>query len=249
MFEAALGQIEGRRGRLGTGAILSVAAHVLVVGIALAVPRSAPETRADEPEVVFQHVTPPPPPPPPPGPKGSTQKQDKPRPVPKKTVPVLTEPTPEPPEPPPDDPPPSDPGDSDDATGGGGEVGGKEGGVIGGTGTGDPNPNLVPEPPPPPPPPQTLLFDAGTMERPVLLSGPQPAYTNEARTARVEGVVVAQCTITTEGVLRDCRIIKGLPHLEASVLDALERQRYKPVMHRGRPVNVRYVMTFRFKMQ
>jgi protein TonB len=248
MFEAALGQIEGRRGRLGTGAILSVAAHVLAVGIALAVPRSAPETRADEPEVVFQHVIPPPPPPPPPGSRGSTPKQqDKPRPVPKKNVPVLAEATPEPPEPPPDEPPSSDASDGDDAPGGGGEEGGKKEGVIGGTGTGEPSPNLVPEPPPPPP--QTFLFDAGTMERPVLLSGPQPAYTNEARTARVEGVVVAQCTITTDGVLRDCRIIKGLSHLEESVLDALVKQRYKPVLHRGRPVNVRYVMTFRFKMQ
>jgi protein TonB len=105
---------------------------------------------------------------------------------------------------------------------------------------------VIPEPPPPPP--TTLLFDAGTMERPVLVAGPQPGYTTEARMARVEGVVVAKCTIGTDGSLRNCFIIKGLPHLDQSVLEALAQQRYKPVLYRGRPVNVQYVMTFRFNV-
>lgn len=247
MFEAALGQIEGRRGRLGTGAILSVAAHVLVVGIALYMPRSAPEARVEAPEVVFKQPLPLPPPPPPPGGKARTQKPDKPRPVRNKNVPVLAQTEPiKPAEPPPDEPEPSDGNDSDEPPGGGGEPGGVPGGVLGGTGIGNPPP---PPPPPPPPAPSVLYFDAGSMDRPVLVSGPQPAYTTEARMARVEGVVVAQCTITTEGTLRDCRIIKGLPHLDAEVLTALAKQRYKPVLYRGQPANVRYVVTFRFRMQ
>ena len=35
MFESALGRYEAARGRFGTGAVLSIAAHALVVGALL----------------------------------------------------------------------------------------------------------------------------------------------------------------------------------------------------------------------
>jgi protein TonB len=87
------------------------------------------------------------------------------------------------------------------------------------------------------------------MERPTLISGPQPVYSREALAARVEGTVLAKCVITTSGTLRDCRILKGLPYMEGAVLDALARQRYRPVVYQGRPVNLEYVIPFKFKLQ
>jgi periplasmic protein TonB len=250
MFEAALGRVEGRRGRIGTGALLSLAAHAIAIGIAFHVSSAAPDARPNEPEVVFQNYAPPPPGPP--GPKSALQKPlDKPRPTPrKKDILALAPPTRQP-EPPPSDPPPepepAEPG------GGGGEEGGKEGGVVGGTGTTVPTAAVPPPPlplsPPPPPPSTSVLFDAQTMTRPALLSGPQPAYTREARAARVEGTVIAQCTISVEGSLRDCRILKGLPFLDDAVLSAFQQQRYKPALYGGRPISVRYVVSVRFTMQ
>nr|WP_240807687.1 energy transducer TonB [Polyangium spumosum] len=88
------------------------------------------------------------------------------------------------------------------------------------------------------------------MGRPVLIGGPaQPPYPNEARSARVEGTVIAQCTITTEGRLRDCRILKGHPFLDSAVNTTLAQQRYSPMTYGGRPVSVRYNLTFKFKLQ
>jgi len=74
-----------------------------------------------------------------------------------------------------------------------------------------------------------------------LLSGPlKAAYTREAIECRIEGVVVAQCWLTTEGDLIACTIERSLPWLSEPVLYALSRRTYE----RGRPQFVR--VTFRF---
>jgi TonB family protein len=79
------------------------------------------------------------------------------------------------------------------------------------------------------------------MVRPSLLSGHEPVYTREALVAHVEGTMVVKCTITTEGVVERCRVLKGLPHMNASVVDALESRRYTPVMWEGKPTAVDYI--------
>ena len=62
----------------------------------------------------------------------------------------------------------------------GGVVGGVLGGQVGGTGT------------------DVLPFGAG-MTRPEKMSGPAPQYTREALEARVQGLMIVKCVITTEG--------------------------------------------------
>jgi protein TonB len=50
------------------------------------------------------------------------------------------------------------------------------------------------------------------------------------------------------GQVRDCRVIKGLPHMDETVMDALESRHYRPVTFQGRPVSVSYVFTIRLKL-
>jgi protein TonB len=86
------------------------------------------------------------------------------------------------------------------------------------------------------------------MTPPQLLSGgAMPRYTPEALEARVRGTVIARCTLTREGTVEDCRIIKGLPYMNDAVIEALERRRYRPVYFEGRPVTVSYI--FNVKLQ
>ena len=92
-----------------------------------------------------------------------------------------------------------------------------------------------------------VVFGPG-MTRPVRLSGEDPSYTREAREAGVEGMLVVRCTITSEGRLEDCRVIKGLPHMDAEVLRALSTHRYSPVTFQGRPVRVGYVFNVRLRL-
>jgi hypothetical protein len=91
----------------------------------------------------------------------------------------------------------------------------------------------------------TVLPFGPEMTRPVLLSGSELVSPREALVAGISGTVIAKCTITTEGALRNCRIIKGLPYLDKPMLDMLATRKYSPVIYQGRPVSVEYVFNLK----
>jgi eukaryotic-like serine/threonine-protein kinase len=91
----------------------------------------------------------------------------------------------------------------------------------------------------------TVLPFGPNMSRPILLSGSDPLYSREAIIANVEGVMIAKCTITTVGMLQNCRIVKGLPHMDKSMLDSLATRRYSPVVFQGKAIAVEYVFNIR----
>lgn len=117
--------------------------------------------------------------------------------------------------------------------------GGIAGGTANGTGTGGNGKaaggggNLV-----------IMPFGDG-MTRPTLISKADPIYTREALSARVEGLLIAKCVITTSGELTRCRVVKGLPHMDNAVLSALAKWRYSPVLYQGKPTSVEYVISVR----
>jgi len=83
-------------------------------------------------------------------------------------------------------------------------------------------------------------FDAASMTRPAFLSGPDPTYTRAALSHEVEGLMVVACVVTREGLVRECQVLQGLPHMDAAVVQALERRRYRPATLRGEPIEVTY---------
>ncbi len=91
-------------------------------------------------------------------------------------------------------------------------------------------------------------FDDSKWVGPKLLSGREPRYTPEALGQRVEGSVLAKCTLTTQGVVKDCHILKSLPHLDAAALEVLSSRRYSPMLHEGKPLEVQHVFTVRFRL-
>jgi TonB family protein len=94
--------------------------------------------------------------------------------------------------------------------------------------------------------PSVMSYDANEMNRPTIIAGKDPAYTKAAIDACVEGTMILRCTITTEGSIANCRVIKTLPHLEAAALAAIYSRRYTPVLYKGAPVNVDYVFNLKF---
>jgi len=107
----------------------------------------------------------------------------------------------------------------------GGVVGGVKGGVLGGT----------------------LDFDA-RMVRPKKISGPDPAYTQQALEHDVQGLMSIKCMIHVDGTVHNCKILKGLPYMGDSVTSALEKRVYTPVMLGGRPIEVYYTFNLRLQM-
>jgi protein TonB len=83
---------------------------------------------------------------------------------------------------------------------------------------------------------------------PRRLSGEPPGYTREAREARVEGLMILRCVITTSGRVERCQVLQRVPHMEAAVLDAVSRWRFAPAMLEGRPVAVRYNLKVRLQL-
>lgn len=88
----------------------------------------------------------------------------------------------------------------------------------------------------------------GMMAHPELLSGEKLQYTPEALAARVQGLMIVRCTITREGKVEKCRVLKSLPHMEQAAISALESRRYRPVMFQGRPLCVSYTFTIKLRL-
>jgi periplasmic protein TonB len=91
-------------------------------------------------------------------------------------------------------------------------------------------------------------YDDALMTPPERLSGPDPEYTYLARVHEVQGLMIVKCVVTILGVVRDCRVLQGLPYMEGAVVDALLRRRYTPArLADGRAVEVDY--TFRIRLR
>ena len=91
---------------------------------------------------------------------------------------------------------------------------------------------------------------AGNVLAPVRIHAPDPHYPEEARHARVQGVVILQTIIDTLGNVTDIRVLKGLPSgLTEAAVAAVSSWRFKPATLEGEPVAVYYLVTVSFSVQ
>lgn len=94
----------------------------------------------------------------------------------------------------------------------------------------------------------TVVEFNDSMTPPSMVSGPAPEYTADAVERRVEGAMQVRCVVTVEGRVRACKVLKGLPFMNAAVIEALERRTYKPALAKGKPVSVYYTFNLRLKL-
>ena len=77
-----------------------------------------------------------------------------------------------------------------------------------------------------------------------------PQYTELARKARIEGIVIIEAIIDPSGNVTDARVLKPLPlGLDQAALDAVKRWKFKPGTLNGQPVPVIYNLTVNFRLQ
>ena len=77
----------------------------------------------------------------------------------------------------------------------------------------------------------------------------EPAYTQEARDARIEGTVVLRVEIDKEGRIRRADLVRGLdPGLDLNALDAVRTWRFDPARKAGKPVIVRAIIEVNFRL-
>ncbi len=90
----------------------------------------------------------------------------------------------------------------------------------------------------------------GAVLRPTFLSGPQPRYTETARKAGVQGVVILEAIIDEQGRVTNLKVLKGLPMgLDQSAVEAVSQWRYQPATLEKRAVKVIFTLTVNFQLQ
>jgi len=235
-------------------ALVSIVIHVLLVASVIAAGlwvKKNPQVieKPIEAFVVSQAAAPPPPPPPPPA---SSQASHP------KTVKVETPKTEKssfvaPTETPKDVPEADAPDTTANADGGvvggqeggvvGGVVGGVIGGVVGGTLGGQLGGTLGGQGDSP-------IHVGGDVLAPVVINKVEPQYTEIARKAHIQGIVILEAIIDRRGNVTDVRTLKPLPMgLDVAAMDAVRKWKFKPGSLNGQPVPVIFNLTVNFRLQ
>jgi TonB family protein len=99
-------------------------------------------------------------------------------------------------------------------------------------------------------PTQATVAVTKPVDRPVeIVFKPTPEYTDEARSARIEGTVSLELEFTAAGDVRVLRVVRGLGHgLDEAAQRAALRMRYKPAQSDGRPVDSRATVHITFRL-
>ena len=88
----------------------------------------------------------------------------------------------------------------------------------------------------------------GNVKSPVKIRDVKPTYPPEAQAARVEGVVIVEILIDTDGEVVDARILRKIPLLDDAALDAVRQWRFAPTIVDGEPRAVLMTVTVNFRV-
>lgn len=103
----------------------------------------------------------------------------------------------------------------------------------------------APAAPSPAPAPEGALFTE-QMTRPVRISGEDPRFSEDAIRNESGGLAIAQCSVSAEGAVSGCRIVKSVKFMDEAVVESLQGWRMKPATLDGKPVALR---NFTFQMR
>jgi protein TonB len=88
----------------------------------------------------------------------------------------------------------------------------------------------------------------GNIREPQKLKHVAPVYPAIARQARVQGIVILECTIGADGKVEEVKVLRGIPLLDPSAIAAVKQWVYTPTLLNGAPVPVIVTVTVNFKL-
>jgi protein TonB len=127
------------------------------------------------------------------------------------------------------------------------ELGSQEGVIEGGVEGGLPIDTSVMAPPPPRP--AAPVRPGGDIREPRKILHVAPTYPPVALAAHVKGIVIIEAVIAPDGSVRDARVLRSQPLLDAAALDAVRQWRYTPTLLNGVPVPVVITVTVTFTLE
>lgn len=88
----------------------------------------------------------------------------------------------------------------------------------------------------------------GSIREPKKLRNVSPVYPEEAKQARVQGVVILEATISPRGDVTSVKVLRGVQLLDQSAIDAVKQWVYTPTLLNGVPVPVIMTVTVNYKL-
>jgi TonB family protein len=113
------------------------------------------------------------------------------------------------------------------------------------------SPANTPPPPSPPTPEDNLVYDiGGRIQPPRPLRQPAPQYTQQARDAGIEGLVLLRGIVRKDGRVDSVRVTRGAGYGldEAAVQTVADAWRFAPGTLNGQPVDVRVNIEISFRL-
>ena len=107
----------------------------------------------------------------------------------------------------------------------------------------------VDAPPPVAAAPSGPVVIGGNIKAPTRTRYVPPQYPDIARSARVEGVVIIEAIIGSDGKVEQARVLRSKPLLDEAALAAVRAWEYTPTLLNDRPVPVIMTVTVQFSLR
>jgi protein TonB len=85
-------------------------------------------------------------------------------------------------------------------------------------------------------------------ELPEAITKVPPVYPDIAREANVDGTVMVQALVGKDGRVHDTRVVKSIPMLDNSAVDAVKQWVFKPALSNNKPVAVWVAVPVKFSL-
>jgi protein TonB len=117
-------------------------------------------------------------------------------------------------------------------------------------GTSTPTVAATPLPPPPPQPGglRAPIRVGGNIPPPKKIKDVKPVYPAIAQSARVQGIVIIETTISETGKVVDARVLRSIPLLDEAAIAAVMQWEFTPTLLNGEPTAIIMSVTVNFTL-
>jgi len=89
----------------------------------------------------------------------------------------------------------------------------------------------------------------GGIKPPTRVVHVNPVYPPDAKEAKVQGVVILEVLIGTDGKVEQAKILRSIPMLNQAAIDAVRQWEFTPTSVNGEPKKVIMTVTVNFTLQ
>jgi protein TonB len=88
----------------------------------------------------------------------------------------------------------------------------------------------------------------GNIQQPKKVKDARPIYPPIAQSARVQGTVIIEATISPTGQVTDPKVLRSIPLRDQAALDAVRQWEFTPTLLNGQPTAIIMSVTVNFQL-